>query len=695
MHGAAVASRRALVPVPRREPRRTRARRACAGGVPAAYFRVGGRTFDRQDPAGRLTFQGAQHLQTLGALTDYDRCREDAERNWPWERWQGDVQWRDAALVRARRARIAGSSTSSRGPRRRARARRLRHARRARRHRRARDVAAALAGHAQSRWRCGRCRGAFRGAADARAAARRDAGGQACAHRAAAHVQSGPRAALDGPRPRAQIPADEARCSAAGISSASRSKRRPDADAAAARRRRRETPLTMPNRLAGETSPYLLQHADNPVDWYPWGDEALARARARGQADPAVDRLLGLPLVPRDGARVVRGREVAAVMNEHFVNIKVDREERPDLDQIYQTAHALLDRRSGGWPLTMFLTPGRRAVLRRHLFPEGRALRPAGFPRAAAARGGRLPRAAAPRSPSRARSSKRRAREPRARTPAASTPAGGRRRPPRSRSSSGASTPCTAASARAPKFPHPTDLEFCLRAHARTGDAEALAIVRDTLERMADGGIHDQLGGGFCRYWVDAEWTIPHFEKMLYDNGPLLALYADLARVDRRRALRATWRAASSAGWCARCARTTARSSRASTPTARARKASSTSGRPTRCARCSGRGMGGRRAAFGLDGRRISRARAGTCASRVPLADVAARLGDLAARTRRRGSPRAKAALFAARATRVRPGRDDKILTPGTRSRSPGSPRAARALDEPRWADLASPRPTR
>ena len=100
----------------------------------------------------------------------------------------------------------------------------------------------------------------------------------------------------------------------------------------------------------------------------------------------------------------------------------------------------------------------------------------------------------------------------------------------------------------APKFPHPAELEFCLRAYGMARDAEALAIVRTTLARMADGGIHDQLGGGFCRYSVDAEWTIPHFEKMLYDNGPLLALYADLARATGEPRVRATSRAASSAG---------------------------------------------------------------------------------------------------------------------------------------------------
>ena len=112
----------------------------------------------------------------------------------------------------------------------------------------------------------------------------------------------------------------------------------------------------MANRLADQTSPYLLQHKDNPVDWYPWGEEALARARGGGQAAAGLDRLLGLPLVPRDGARVLRGPETAAVMNENFVPVKVDREERPDVDSIYMGAVQAMTGQ-GGWPLNVFIDP--------------------------------------------------------------------------------------------------------------------------------------------------------------------------------------------------------------------------------------------------------------------------------------------------------------------------------------------------
>ena len=243
--------------------------------------------------------------------------------------------------------------------------------------------------------------------------------------------------------------------------------------------------------------------------------------------------------------------DVAAAMNAHFVNIKVDREERPDLDQIYQTAHALLTRRSGGWPLTMFLTPDGAPFFGGTYFPKRRALRAARLPRSAAARGRGVSRAGRRRSP------KQNAQLTRARWRALEPAPTRRRRSPAPRAGrrargarSARSIPSTAASARAPKFPHATELEFCLRACGASGDAEALATSCGvTLARMADGGIHDQLGGGFCRYSVDAEWTIPHFEKMLYDNGPLLgALRGPRARRRGDARVRATSRAASSAG---------------------------------------------------------------------------------------------------------------------------------------------------
>ncbi|CAG0931194.1 MAG: hypothetical protein EFKGCFLK_00357 [Rhodocyclaceae bacterium] len=281
----------------------------------------------------------------------------------------------------------------------------------------------------------------------------------------------------------------------------------------------------MPNRLAGETSPYLQQHADNPVDWFPWGEVALTLAK---REDRPI--LLSIGYSACHWCHVMahesfEDAEVAAVMNRLFVNIKVDREERPDLDQIYQTAQQMLTGRTGGWPLTMFLTPEGAPFFGGTYFPKAPRYGLPGFAdlcrRVAEAwrdkradieqQNGELLRALA---------------------------AGAAARP-----SSGAlsAAPLQLAVERAaqsydpqfggfggaPKFPHPADLELLLRRHAATGEARCGEMALTTLRRMAEGGLYDQLGGGFCRYSVDERWAIPHFEKMLYDNGPLLRLYAD------------------------------------------------------------------------------------------------------------------------------------------------------------------------
>jgi uncharacterized protein YyaL (SSP411 family) len=277
----------------------------------------------------------------------------------------------------------------------------------------------------------------------------------------------------------------------------------------------------MPNRLARETSPYLQQHAANPVDWYPWGEEALERAR---QEDKPI--LLSVGYSACHWCHVMahesfEDAEVAAVMNRLFVNVKVDREERPDLDQIYQSAHQMLAQRSGGWPLTMFLSPQGAPFFGGTYFPKTPRYGMPGFPdlceRIAAvwrekraeieaqnsevlkALARTLPRQAGHRSEFSADVLEAMLDSLRANFDAQHGGFGA-----------------------APKFPHPTDLELCLR----KGEVE---IAQLTLRRMCEGGIYDQLGGGFCRYSTDAEWTIPHFEKMLYDNGPLLALLADVS----------------------------------------------------------------------------------------------------------------------------------------------------------------------
>ena len=275
----------------------------------------------------------------------------------------------------------------------------------------------------------------------------------------------------------------------------------------------------MPNRLARETSPYLQQHAANPVDWYPWGEEALERARSE---DKPI--LLSVGYSACHWCHVMAHEsfedpEVAAVMNRLFVNVKVDREERPDLDQIYQAAHQMLARRAGGWPLTMFLSPQGAPFFGGTYFPRSARYGMPAFPEL-------CERIAALWRERRADIEAQNAEVIAALE--RSVPQGGASRSEFSDQVIGAMLDNLRASfdarhggfGSAPKFPHPTDLELCLR----KGEQE---IVRLTLARMCEGGIYDQLGGGFCRYSTDAQWTIPHFEKMLYDNGPLLGLLAD------------------------------------------------------------------------------------------------------------------------------------------------------------------------
>ena len=275
----------------------------------------------------------------------------------------------------------------------------------------------------------------------------------------------------------------------------------------------------MANRLASQTSPYLQQHAANPVDWYPWGPEALERAR---REDKPI--LLSVGYSACHWCHVMAHESfedpaVAAVMNRLFVNVKVDREERPDLDQIYQSAHQMLAQRPGGWPLTMFLSPDGTPFFGGTYFPRAARFGLPGFPELCE----RIAALWRDKQPDIARQNSE-VQKALART----LPRRPSRRPELSRDLLRAVLDNLRASfdprfggfGAAPKFPHPTDLELCLR----KGETD---IAHTTLKRMCEGGIYDQLGGGFSRYSVDAQWMIPHFEKMLYDNGPLLSLLAD------------------------------------------------------------------------------------------------------------------------------------------------------------------------
>ena len=278
----------------------------------------------------------------------------------------------------------------------------------------------------------------------------------------------------------------------------------------------------MPNRLIDETSPYLLQHAHNPVDWYPWGEEALERAR---REDMPI--LLSVGYSACHWCHVMEREsfedaEIAALMNDNFICIKVDREERPDIDSIYMTAVQTLTGQ-GGWPMTVFMTPDGKPFYGGTYFPpEDRGGLPA-FPR--------LVEALA--------SAYRTRRGDVARTTSQLV----QRMKQLSGGMSGVEplTVDVLQSARRavagqfdgrhggvglqPKFPQPMTYEFLLRHHARTQDAESLEMVELTLTRMAEGGIYDQIGGGFHRYSTDTYWLVPHFEKMLYDNALLARLY--------------------------------------------------------------------------------------------------------------------------------------------------------------------------
>jgi uncharacterized protein YyaL (SSP411 family) len=445
----------------------------------------------------------------------------------------------------------------------------------------------------------------------------------------------------------------------------------------------------MPNRLAGETSPYLLQHADNPVDWHPWGPEALARAHT--ERKPI---LLSVGYSACHWCHVMAHEsfedpDVAAVMNALFVNVKVDREERPDLDQIYQMAHALLTRRSGGWPLTMFLTPEGQPFYGGTYFPKHGRYGLPGFvdllPRIAAAyreqgeaiaeQNERLARALAAIDP-----------QPETQQADAALPADA---PAQALAALKQSfDPVDGGFGAAPKFPHPFELDFCLRQYARSDDRDALHVAGHTLARMADGGIHDQLGGGFCRYSVDGEWSIPHFEKMLYDNGPLLGLYADLARItaDARHAevargivewLVREMRAPDGAFHSSLDADSEGEEGRFYVWTVDEVRALLT---PAEFAIAAPH--------YGLDAPPNFEHHAWHLRIVVPLPALAARLSvDLDEATALLGA--AKAKLFSAREKRVRPGLDDKILTSWNALAIAGLARAARALAEPAWESLA------
>jgi len=286
----------------------------------------------------------------------------------------------------------------------------------------------------------------------------------------------------------------------------------------------------MRNRLGEETSPYLKQHATNPVHWQAWNDEALEQARKSGKPI-----LLSVGYSACHWCHVMahesfEDEATAKLMNDLYVNIKVDREERPDLDKIYQTSHQLMSGQAGGWPLTVFLTPDQVPIFTGTYFPKERRYGMPAFREVLVAideyyRG--------------------KADEIRQRGASLVEALGNMQTASADDFAALSRTPLSTARERlsasydaedggfggGPKFPHPTSLELLLahwHAHgAGDADAKALTMVTHTLDCMAQRGLYDHLGGGFFRYSVDRHWSIPHFEKMLYDNAQLLGVYAD------------------------------------------------------------------------------------------------------------------------------------------------------------------------
>jgi uncharacterized protein len=288
------------------------------------------------------------------------------------------------------------------------------------------------------------------------------------------------------------------------------------------------------NRLAEETSPYLLQHADNPVDWYPWGEAALAAAQRDNKPI-----LLSIGYSACHWCHVMAHESfedpaTAALMNALFVNIKVDREERPDLDKIYQVAQQLITHGSGGWPLTMFLTPDSQSpFFGGTYFPKQARYGMPAFAdllrRVAEYFHGHVAEIAEQNAQLKLALD--------ALAPAAGADGVTLDESPLLEARAALERSFDArfgGFSQAPKFPHPGSIERCMRHWHRAStrpdpDLKALYMASLTLTRMAEGGIYDQLGGGFARYSVDGQWMIPHFEKMLYDNGQLLCEFARAA----------------------------------------------------------------------------------------------------------------------------------------------------------------------
>ncbi|MFC7403680.1 thioredoxin domain-containing protein [Georgenia alba] len=425
----------------------------------------------------------------------------------------------------------------------------------------------------------------------------------------------------------------------------------------------------MANHLAGATSPYLLQHADNPVHWQEWGEDAFAEARRRD-----VPVLLSVGYAACHWCHVMahesfEDQQVAAAMNEGFVPVKVDREERPDVDAVYMAATTAMTGQ-GGWPMTCFLTPDGEPFFCGTYYPKPHFLQVLAAVRDAwRDRRTEVLRSSASITGALARmsvSGPADALDTDALADAVATL--GRE-----------FDPVNGGFGTAPKFPPSMVLEFLLRHHARTGDADALRMAEETCTAMARGGMYDQLAGGFARYSVDAEWVVPHFEKMLYDNAQLLRAYLHLHR-------------ATGSDLAERVARETADFLLADLGTPEGGFASALDAD----AEVDGRGVEGHTYVWTPDQLAdILGPDDGARAAEVLSVTPAGTFEHGASTLQRRADPDprwwsdVRARLLAARAERPQPARDDKVVTAWNGLAISALAEAGALLEEPRYLDAA------
>jgi uncharacterized protein YyaL (SSP411 family) len=442
------------------------------------------------------------------------------------------------------------------------------------------------------------------------------------------------------------------------------------------------------NRLARESSPYLRQHAENPVDWYPWGDEALRRAR-----DEQRPILLSVGYSACHWCHVMAHESfedpsTAQLMNASFVNVKVDREERPDLDQIYQGVVQLMGGQ-GGWPLTVFLTPDLVPFYggtyfppqQRHGLPSFRMLLDA------------LSRAW---TDERAKVLEQAGEFKNGLRQLATyglgelvTPVSGDDVTAAGRALSRALDPVEGGFGGAPKFPNTMGLALLLRAWRRSGDGTLREGALHTLDRMVTGGIHDQLGGGFHRYSVDRFWRVPHFEKMLYDNALLLHLLAEAQQISPR----VEWMESATrlVEWLGR-EMTDASGAFHATQDAdsEGEEGKYFAWNPAELEAVLGAEDGGRAAkAYGVTAKGTFEHGKSVLERRVLLADLAREWGttEEVARSWLEG---VRTKLFAERSKRIPPGRDDKVLAGWNGLMIRGLAFASRVFERPEWAERAS-----